>query len=101
MRDHEGNAVFLGVHAIRNRQSPYTHLFGEGDTRMMEIDLSIVTDERGRFLAVEYGGRRHSLEEWNRQFENAATEIGVSVLDPAQDAAQPAPVLAPPRGEPQ
>lgn len=100
VRDHEGNAVFLGVHAIRNRQSPYTHLFGEGDTRMMEVDLAIITDESGRFLAVEYGGRRHSLHEWNQQFENAAPEVGVSLLDPAQDAAHPAPVLAPPR-EPQ
>ena len=67
-RDHAGNAVFLGVHQLQEGQIA-ADLAGEAETPMFSASLQIHTREDGTFEAVEFGGERYTLEEWNARFE--------------------------------
>lgn len=73
LRDHEGNAVFLGVHSLRPGQSP-GDLVGDRRAPMMENELTVLRGDRGQFVGVEFDGVTYDLESWNRLFETAPGE---------------------------
>jgi hypothetical protein len=67
--DHEGNALFLGTHAIDEDQN-VLELYGGADQVVIEGSLTVLTNADGTFRGVEHGGQKFSLEEWNARFEN-------------------------------
>ena len=70
VRDHEGNAVFIGVHRLPDGILTGGRMFGEGLEPMINASVTIIRDpETQAFVAVESEGQRYTLDEWNQQFE--------------------------------
>ncbi|MEM9067672.1 MAG: hypothetical protein AAGE52_04175 [Myxococcota bacterium] len=75
VRDHEGNAVFIGVHALPE-DAMITDLVGHGSIPMISAAITIHRDpETQAFAAVEVDGETYTLEDWNARFtEQAASD---------------------------
>ncbi len=75
VRDHEGNAVFIGVHRIDIEYDAEGMAMLVGDERrpMMEAQLTILRDPQTQaFVGVEANGTSYSLEDWNARFEGVS-----------------------------
>ncbi|MEO0321747.1 MAG: hypothetical protein AAF447_02240 [Myxococcota bacterium] len=95
LRDHRGNAVFLGVHVLRLRQFAPFALAGDGRLPMVDVALTVLRGPDGAFAGVEFNGASYTIEEWNAHFEEAPPQVGAALLDDAQDEPLPAPVSSP------
>lgn len=71
VRDHAGNAVFIGVYQL-SEDVGVSDMFLDFQRPMIRANVTIVRDpDTQAFVAVESEGRRYTLDEWNRQFEQA------------------------------
>ncbi len=72
VRDHAGNAVFLGTRSLTSEDG-LTNMVGDDRHEMMRVDVTILRDpDTQEFTGVRSEGRDYSIDEWNAQFENAA-----------------------------
>ncbi len=71
LRDHQGNGVYLDVHALAQPEN-VSLLFGTGGSEMgtRTREMAVLRDEQGAFTGVEYRGHQFTLAEWNAAFEN-------------------------------
>jgi len=71
-----------------------TDLPGNERHRMIEADVTIRRDpDTGEFIGVRHNGHDHSLEEWNRLFEEARPQLGSAPLE--RVPRQPPPINSP------
>lgn len=71
VRDHAGNAVFIGVHQLP-ADGGLSDMVDNNGRPMIDASITIIRDpETQAFVAVESEGQRYTLDEWNQQFEQA------------------------------
>jgi peptidoglycan hydrolase-like protein with peptidoglycan-binding domain len=67
--DISGQSIFLDGYATPyGEHAPLNHLFGEGDTPLLQRHVDVLVDGRGRFMGVVLpDGQPITVEEWNRR----------------------------------
>ena len=71
LSDKNGNQLILGVssHNGPNKDlGPYIYLPWDNRRDMQIFSMTILFNEDETFKGVEFGGKIHSIEEWNKQF---------------------------------
>jgi RHS repeat-associated protein len=69
--DAAGNSVFLNVApaAYGPNTGPFVALAGDNQRPMMNVNTSIMVNEKGIFTGVKQGDKIISIQEWNKKFE--------------------------------